>query len=92
MNPAILTMDFDMNNGYTRAIGQGVLPEWGYTVRDAYPESRWSSVTNDRYWTKDIDPNNRARRVDVDASSGHLGVDSRCDHCPDFIVCMVDVN
>ena len=92
MNPAILNMDFDMNNGYTRAIGQGVLPEWGYTIRNAYPESRWSSVTTDRYWTKDIDPNNRARRVDVDASSGHLGVDSRCEHCPDFIVCMVDVN
>ncbi|PXZ06114.1 hypothetical protein [Gilliamella apicola] len=92
MNPAILNMDFLMNNGYTRAIGQGVLPEWGYTIRKAYPESRWSSVTTDRYWTKDIDPNNPARRVDVDASSGHLGVDSRCEHCPDFIVCMVDVN
>ncbi len=87
-----INMDFKMDNAYTRAIGQGVLPEWGYTVRYSYPESRWASVTNDRYWTKDIDPNDRARRVDVDASSGHLGVDSRCEHCPDFIVCMVDVN
>ncbi|OTQ69379.1 hypothetical protein, partial [Gilliamella sp. N-G2] len=44
-------------NTFTRAIGQGLFAEWGYTDYNAYPDSDWGKFIQAKdgkafYWTK----------------------------------------
>ena len=74
-------------NGYTRAIGEGLFPEWGYTVRTSYPDSGWEKA-NDRYWTKDrYYGSNYGNHVDVNAGTGLIGVDAERSNAPGYLVC-----
>ena len=78
---------FNIVNGYTRAIGEGLLPEWGYTVQQSYPGSNWED-DRDRYWTKDrYYGSDYGQHVDVSISSGLVGVDAEDVHAPNFLVC-----
>ena len=74
-------------NAYTRAIGEGVFPEWGYTIKESYPDSNWEH-NKDRYWTKDrYYGSNYGNHVDVNSGSGLIGVDDERLNAPDFLVC-----
>ncbi|XKM12960.1 hypothetical protein RCS94_07980 [Orbaceae bacterium ac157xtp] len=39
---------------FTRAIGEGVLAEWGTTVNGVYPKSDWSDELYAMYWTPEF--------------------------------------
>ncbi|OCL16349.1 hypothetical protein [Gilliamella sp. wkB171] len=65
------------DNTFTRAIGQGLLPEWGTINADvSYPGSSWTGKTH--YWTNEVDLPNYSHFLVV----GHdgnvsIGIDSR---------------
>ena len=44
-----------VSNSYTRAIGDSILGEWGWTTKSSYPDSEWQELNPDyfmsRYWT-----------------------------------------
>ncbi|OTQ36217.1 hypothetical protein B6C88_08485, partial [Gilliamella apis] len=82
-----LSGSFKIVNGYTRAIGEGLLPEWGYTVQQSYPNSNWED-DRDRYWTKDrYYGSDYGQHVDVSISTGLVGVDAEDVNAPNFLVC-----
>ncbi|MCX8739931.1 hypothetical protein J3U56_11415, partial [Gilliamella sp. B2824] len=82
-----LNGSFEIINGYTRAIGQGLLPEWGYSTQQTYPDSTWRDE-GDRYWTKDLYyQSSYGTHIDVNSSSGLLGVDADAVGAPDYLVC-----
>ncbi|MCX8750509.1 hypothetical protein J3U57_02840 [Gilliamella sp. B3464] len=53
-------VDWDTSmNTFTRAIGQGVFPEWGFTNFAAYPDSQWGNFVQALdgkafYWTSSV--------------------------------------
>ncbi len=49
-----------LSNTYTRAIGNSVLGEWGWTTKTTYPDSQWQDTTEpfkSRYWTSNVNTN-----------------------------------
>ncbi|OCG40712.1 hypothetical protein A9G25_07230 [Gilliamella sp. Bif1-4] len=77
-----------INNGFTRSIGERLFPEWGYTLRQSYPDLNWADRDNDRYWTKNYyDQSDYGNVIDVNAGYGHVGVDCDLGGCSYFLVC-----